>query len=60
MVSDEMIDALVLAGSPEDVHRQLEPFEGCFETLILLSPTFAVDPEQVRENHQAFIETFAS
>jgi probable F420-dependent oxidoreductase len=60
MVSDEMIDALVLAGSPEEVHRQLEPFEGCFETLILLSPTFAVEPEQVRENHQAFIEAFAS
>jgi probable F420-dependent oxidoreductase len=59
-VTDEMVDALVLAGAPEDVHRQLEPFRNCFETLILLSPTFAAEPQQVRENHEAFIDAFAS
>jgi probable F420-dependent oxidoreductase len=59
-VSEEMVDALVLAGTPDDIHRQLEPFENCFETLILLSPTFAAEPEQVRENHKSFIAAFAS
>jgi len=59
-VTEEMIDSLVLAGTSEDVHRQLERFEDCFETLLLLSPTFAADPEQVRENHRSFIEAFAS
>jgi len=59
-VTDEMVDVLVLAGTPEDVHRQLEPFRTCFGTLILLSPTFAADPLEVRENHEAFIDAFAS
>jgi len=59
-VSDEMVDALVLAGTPDDVHRQLEPFRDCFETLILLSPTFAAEAAQVRENHEAIIDAFAS
>ncbi len=59
-VTDEMVDALVLAGTPEEVHRQLEPFRDCFETLILLSPTFAAEPAQVRENHEALIDAFAS
>jgi 5,10-methylenetetrahydromethanopterin reductase len=60
LVTEEMIDSLVLAGTSDDVHRQLEPFKDCFETLLLLSPTFAAEPEQVRENHQSFIEAFAS
>jgi 5,10-methylenetetrahydromethanopterin reductase len=59
-VTDDMVNALVLAGTPEDVHRQLEPFRNCFETLILLSPTFGADPSEIRENHEAFIDAFAS
>ena len=57
-VTDDMIDSLVLAGTADDVHRQLEKFEGLFETLLLLSPSFAADPEEVRANHQAMIEAF--
>lgn len=34
-VTEEMIDALALAGTPEDVHRQLEPWEGLFDLLLL-------------------------
>jgi 5,10-methylenetetrahydromethanopterin reductase len=59
-VTDEMVDALVLAGTPDEVHRQLEPFRDCFDTLILLSPTFAAEPAQIRENHEAIIDAFAS
>jgi alkanesulfonate monooxygenase SsuD/methylene tetrahydromethanopterin reductase-like flavin-dependent oxidoreductase (luciferase family) len=59
-VTDEMVDALALADTAEEVHRQLEPFRDCFETLILLSPTFAAEPVQVKENHTAFIDAFAS
>jgi len=59
-VTNEMVDALVLAGTPDEVHRQLEPFRDCFETLILLSPTFAAEPAQIRENHEAIIDAFAS
>jgi alkanesulfonate monooxygenase SsuD/methylene tetrahydromethanopterin reductase-like flavin-dependent oxidoreductase (luciferase family) len=34
-VTEEMIDALVLAGTPDDVHRQLRPWEGLFDLLLL-------------------------
>ena len=57
-VTEDMIDSLVLAGTPDDVHRQLQKFEGLFETLLLLSPSFAADPEEVRANHQAMLEAF--
>jgi hypothetical protein len=39
LVTEDMIDSLVLTGTSEDVHCQLERFSGCFETLLLLSPT---------------------
>jgi probable F420-dependent oxidoreductase len=58
-VNDEMVEGLTLAGSPDDIQRQLERFAGLFDTLILASPSFAADPEEVRENHRAIIEAFA-
>lgn len=57
-VTDEMIDALVLAGTPDDVHRQLEKFEGLFDTVLLICPFFGVEPEETKANHQAMIEAF--
>jgi probable F420-dependent oxidoreductase len=59
-VSDEMVESLTLAGTPDDIHRQLEAFAGLFDTLILLSPSFAADPDRVKENHLAMIEAFAA
>lgn len=58
-VTEEMVDALVLAGTADDVHRQLEPFERLFDTVILLCPFFGVEPEEARANHQARIEAFS-
>jgi probable F420-dependent oxidoreductase len=58
-VTEEMIDALALAGTPEDIHRQLEPFEELCDTLLLACPSFATDPEEVRANHAALIAAFA-
>ena len=49
-VSDDMVDALVLAGTPDDVRRQLSRFENLFDSLILLSPSFATGPQEVRED----------
>ena len=31
----------------------------CFDTLLLLSPSFAADPEEVRHNNAAMIAAFA-
>ena len=58
-VTDEMVDALVLAGTADDVRRQLRAFDGLFDTLLLLSPSFAADAEEVRENNAAMIAAFA-
>ena len=49
-VSDDMVDAVVLAGTPDDVRRQLSRFENLFDSLILLSPSFATGPQEVRED----------
>ena len=58
-VTNEMIDALVLAGTPDDVHQQLEKFAGLFDTLILLCPFFGVSTEETKANHYAMIEAFS-
>jgi len=57
-VTDEMVEALAVAGTPDDVHRQLGQFEGLVDTMILYGPYFAVGAEEVKANHQAMIEAF--
>ena len=58
-VTDDMIDALVLAGTPDDVRKQLDKFDGLFETVMFLTPFFAVAPAESKANHDAIIDTFA-
>src|SRR5581483_4128805 len=58
-VTDEMVTTLTLAGTPDDVHRQLGAFEGCFELPLLFCPFFGVDPAETKANHEAMIEAFA-
>jgi alkanesulfonate monooxygenase SsuD/methylene tetrahydromethanopterin reductase-like flavin-dependent oxidoreductase (luciferase family) len=58
-VTDEMVEALTVAGTPDDVRRQLGQFDGLVDTVILCSPYFAVGPEEVKANHQAMIETLS-
>lgn len=58
-VTEEMVDALVLAETADDVHRQLEPFESLFDTVILLCPFYGVAPEAAKANPHAMIEAFS-
>jgi len=60
LVTEDMIDALVLAGTPDEVRKKLEAFEGLFETLILYCPMPWLEPEESKANHKAMIETFAA
>ena len=60
LVTEDMIDALVLAGTPDEVRKKLESFEGLFETLILYCPMPWLEPEESKANHAAMIETFAA
>src|SRR5215467_2593047 len=52
-VTDDMVAALTVAGTPDEVRRQLGQFAGLVDTVILCSPFFAVGPEEGKANHQA-------
>jgi len=56
-VTEEMVEALTVAGTPDEVRRQLGQFDGLVDTVILYGPYFAVGPEAVKTNHQGIIET---
>ena len=58
-VTDDMVDALVLAGTPDDVLSQAEAFRGLVDNLILYAPTFFVTPEDTRKSQAAMIEAFS-
>lgn len=62
-VSDDMIDHLALAGTPDDCRKQLERYREVldFPTLYTagVGPARTVPQERVRENLQTIIETFA-
>ena len=58
-VTEDMVDALVLAGTADEVRAQAKKFEGLLDTLILYSPTFAVEAGETKANHEAMINAFA-
>ncbi len=58
-VTEEMVDTLILAGTPDDVRQQMKAFDGLFETPLLFCPFFFTDREETKANHQAMIEAFA-
>ena len=59
LVTEDMVDALVLAGTPDDVRGQLDRFEGLFETVLLYCPMPFIDRAESLANHEAMIEAFA-
>jgi probable F420-dependent oxidoreductase len=62
-VSDDMIDTLALAGTPDDCRKQLERYREVldFPTLYTagIGPARTVPQERVRENLETIIQTFA-
>ena len=59
LVTDDMVDALVLAGTPDEVRGQLDRFEGLFETVLLYCPMPFIARAESLANHHAMIEAFA-
>lgn len=59
-VTGDLLDALVLAGAADDNHRQLEPFVGLSDSLILTFPILAAEAEETRAGYAVTIEAFAS
>lgn len=55
-VTDDMIDAMAIAGTPADVEAGLRRFEGVADHLALYSPSFGLTSERVMENTMAIVE----
>lgn len=59
-VPDEMVDAIAIAGRPDEARHKLEQWEGLTDHVLLYSPTVGVRGERVRENIDAIVDTFSS
>lgn len=57
-VSDELVDAIAVAGTPDEVRDQIGQWKGLAEHLLLYPPSIGVKPERVQENLAAIAETF--
>jgi 5,10-methylenetetrahydromethanopterin reductase len=58
-VTEEMLDALILAGTAEEVHRQLEPWKELCDLVLLYCPPH-LEPAETKANHEAMIAAFSS
>jgi probable F420-dependent oxidoreductase len=58
-VTDDMVAALALAGTPGDVRRRRGEFDGLADSVALASPYFGVSREETQENSAAILEAFA-
>jgi probable F420-dependent oxidoreductase len=56
-VSDDMIDAIACAGTPEQVRDQLARRDGEVDHWALYAPSFTLDLERVRENMRTIVAT---
>jgi probable F420-dependent oxidoreductase len=57
-VSDEMVDAIAVAGTPAQVREQFARYDGLLDHALLYPPTFGARPERVRENYRLIREVF--
>ncbi len=58
-VSDEMLAATAVTGTPDECREQLAAYDTLLDLPMLYAPTFGVDPGRVLENHRLIVETFA-
>jgi alkanesulfonate monooxygenase SsuD/methylene tetrahydromethanopterin reductase-like flavin-dependent oxidoreductase (luciferase family) len=59
-VTDEMIDEIAIAGTPDEVRDQLKAWDDLAEHVILYTPSVGVRGGRVQENLDAIVDTFAS
>lgn len=57
-VSEEMVDTFAVAGTPDQLRRQLESWTD-LDLAVLFPPTFRLEPAEIVANHRALIETVA-
>ena len=59
-VSDEMVDAIAIAGTPAEARDRMQQWQGLTESPLLYSPSIGMSPERSIENHGLIAETFSS
>jgi hypothetical protein len=59
-VPDAMVDALTLAGAPDDVRAAAQRFDGIVDAIILYAPAFGLTAAEVAAGHAAILHAFAS
>ncbi len=59
-VPDELVDAIAIAGRPNDVRDQLKQWEGLADHVLFYPPSVGVAPGRAEANLNAIIETFGS
>jgi probable F420-dependent oxidoreductase len=58
-VTDDMIEQIAIAGTPDECREQLKKWDGLIDLPILYTPTAGVRADRVMENHRLIVETFA-
>ena len=59
-VPDELVDAIAIAGRPQEVRDRIRQWDGLSDHLLLYSPSIGISAERIQENLTAIVETFGS
>jgi alkanesulfonate monooxygenase SsuD/methylene tetrahydromethanopterin reductase-like flavin-dependent oxidoreductase (luciferase family) len=57
-VSEPMIEAFAVAGSPEEARRKLEAYAELADSICLMPPDQLIDPTETEAYRQALLATF--
>ena len=60
LVTDEMLDAMAVAGTPDECRERVAERAQSADRLLLGAPVVATDPGRMREYHDAIVETFGA
>ena len=57
-VSDDMIDQIAIAGTPEDCREQFARYEGLLDHILFYPPGLGIKPDRIKENYRMIAEAF--
>ncbi len=59
LISDDMVDAFHVSGSPDQARARLKQYEGIADTVTFTPPAYFITPEETSEYQDAILSTFA-
>lgn len=57
-VPDEMVDAIALTGTPDEVKDKIKQWEGLTDHFLFYSPSIGMKSDRITENMETIIDTF--